>query len=576
MNSMNATSTYKFQTNMSEHMESAVPSSSSLWTWMKDTQFSENSLSEWSNPTQTQGSSITCSSISDIEGAEWPPSTHVAASICSASDVSEQLKELAADLGQEVFTSSNGVVESDQSSVGVLGGTATSISWGSLLLGVGGTEALQTLESSSLEGFTNALYSRPSNQVGNLTELSVRKSEELLPAWDFSEKNLGLEESDVNLASGQAQYSLGQNEHLTGKLLDIEAWSNMDQSQRALTGGLPIQDFSLSALDFSIPSRTHQGSPKIKQETDIYYNSSSMGNSSLSLHSLGSEAYRGSNMTNFLGQPFRSNLSSRETGSPRYPVSSNEIPRRWVTDSSRFPAMLSQLLPGSSAKHGNSHGGSTSRSYLDYTNNVRLDHQQKFSRRSDYSCFTEASLAQHAQHEVKLEPRSTLSRRNMGHIMDESRELVLDSARSTCSLSTCELTTQTYFKRPRLQQTANLPFKPRKEKLSERITALQQLVAPFGKTDTASVLTEAIAHIRCMHDKVQLLSKPYLKNSGAPTRHLDAARSSWNSDKAKDEEHRQDLRSRGLCLVPLSWTLQVASDNVTEYWAPMHLEGGPR
>ncbi|KAE8718803.1 hypothetical protein F3Y22_tig00109987pilonHSYRG00041 [Hibiscus syriacus] len=40
------------------------------------------------------------------------------------------------------------------------------------------------------------------------------------------------------------------------------------------------------------------------------------------------------------------------------------------------------------------------------------------------------------------------------------------------------------------------PLKVRKEKLGCRITTLHQLVSPFGKTDTASVLLEAIGYIR--------------------------------------------------------------------------------
>ncbi|XP_042449525.1 transcription factor bHLH113-like [Zingiber officinale] len=44
----------------------------------------------------------------------------------------------------------------------------------------------------------------------------------------------------------------------------------------------------------------------------------------------------------------------------------------------------------------------------------------------------------------------------------------------------------------------------RKEKLGERIMALQQLVSPFGKSDTASVLHEAQGYIRFLHDQVQV------------------------------------------------------------------------
>ncbi|KAL5061617.1 hypothetical protein RYX36_023354 [Vicia faba] len=74
-------------------------------------------------------------------------------------------------------------------------------------------------------------------------------------------------------------------------------------------------------------------------------------------------------------------------------------------------------------------------------------------------------------------------------------------------------------KRSRNETPSPLPaFKVRKEKMGDRITALQQLVSPFGKTDTASVLSEAIEYIKFLHEQVTILSTPYMK-SGAPIQH---------------------------------------------------------
>ncbi|KAI3686657.1 hypothetical protein L1987_80340 [Smallanthus sonchifolius] len=97
-------------------------------------------------------------------------------------------------------------------------------------------------------------------------------------------------------------------------------------------------------------------------------------------------------------------------------------------------------------------------------------------------------------------------------------------------------------------RTSCAPFKVRKEKLGDRIAALQQLVAPFGKTDTASVLMEAIGYIKFLQNQVETLSVPYMKsahkNNGFLTRGV--------SIEDGNEKAKRDLRSRGLCLIPLS------------------------
>uniref|UniRef100_A0A0E0DNI8 BHLH domain-containing protein n=1 Tax=Oryza meridionalis TaxID=40149 RepID=A0A0E0DNI8_9ORYZ len=63
----------------------------------------------------------------------------------------------------------------------------------------------------------------------------------------------------------------------------------------------------------------------------------------------------------------------------------------------------------------------------------------------------------------------------------------------------------------------------RKERLGDRITALHQIVSPFGK--------------------------------GA------------------NDDGKKDLRSRGLCLVPVSCTSHFGGDNAADYWAPAPLGG---
>uniref|UniRef100_A0ACD5WDR8 Uncharacterized protein n=2 Tax=Avena sativa TaxID=4498 RepID=A0ACD5WDR8_AVESA len=101
----------------------------------------------------------------------------------------------------------------------------------------------------------------------------------------------------------------------------------------------------------------------------------------------------------------------------------------------------------------------------------------------------------------------------------------------------------------------------RRERLGERILALQQLVSPFGKTDTASVLHEALGYIRFLHDQVQVLSSSYMQQRLPPS-------SAPRAD--------TDLRSRGLCLVPVSCTDHVAgggNGNGADVWSSVAAMG---
>ncbi|XP_047324770.1 transcription factor bHLH113-like isoform X2 [Impatiens glandulifera] len=106
--------------------------------------------------------------------------------------------------------------------------------------------------------------------------------------------------------------------------------------------------------------------------------------------------------------------------------------------------------------------------------------------------------------------------------------------------------------------------KVRREKLGERIAVLQQLVSPYGKTDTASVLHEAMGYIRFLHEQVQVLCSPYLQTllPSPSTIH------NWRGEEEVEEEEKQGkgLRSKGLCLIPIDCTLPLANENGADLW----------
>ncbi|XP_024520523.1 transcription factor bHLH123 isoform X1 [Selaginella moellendorffii] len=213
---------------------------------------------------------------------------------------------------------------------------------------------------------------------------------------------------------------------------------------------------------------------------------------------------------------------------------SQDTPEMWLTRSSRLPAMLSEVLPSNSA------GKSTE----SYERNKRKPTDVDTRDRGSTVQLQEAVIPKHQDDD---EPATS------------DRVPGLFGGVASSSSGEPEL----FSKRPKLENSNSFPFKMqvRKEKLGERISALQQLVSPFGKTDTASVLLEAIGYIKFLHEQVQVLSSPYMKPAGVST-------TTRQTEHGKICEDRQDLRSRGLCLVPVSCTLQVANDNGADYWAP--------
>ncbi|KAI4298519.1 hypothetical protein L6164_032069 [Bauhinia variegata] len=138
--------------------------------------------------------------------------------------------------------------------------------------------------------------------------------------------------------------------------------------------------------------------------------------------------------------------------------------------------------------------------------------------------------------------------------------------RCTDSISTKTTTTAASKKSRKMNKTENptstghAKKNPRKEKLGERIAALQQLVSPFGKTDTASVLHEAMGYIRFLHDQVQVLCSPYLLQRLPSSPH--------RPHHQPGEEAKTDLKSMGLCLIPVECTVHVANSNGADFWSP--------
>ncbi|KAL5231103.1 hypothetical protein ABZP36_029879 [Zizania latifolia] len=85
--------------------------------------------------------------------------------------------------------------------------------------------------------------------------------------------------------------------------------------------------------------------------------------------------------------------------------------------------------------------------------------------------------------------------------------------------SECNSTaTGSALKKARVQASSSeqSTLKVRKERLGDRVTALHQIVSPFGKTDTASVLQETIGYIRFLLGQIEALSYPYLGDSNGP------------------------------------------------------------
>lgn len=91
----------------------------------------------------------------------------------------------------------------------------------------------------------------------------------------------------------------------------------------------------------------------------------------------------------------------------------------------------------------------------------------------------------------------------------------------------------------------------RSQKLADKITALQKLVSPYGKTDTASVLHEASIFIKVLQDQIETTFHRIRSTS------ID---NQYSQSKITGDR-QSDLRSIGLCLVPVSLTRNLIKED---------------
>ncbi|XP_073013202.1 transcription factor bHLH153-like isoform X1 [Typha latifolia] len=128
--------------------------------------------------------------------------------------------------------------------------------------------------------------------------------------------------------------------------------------------------------------------------------------------------------------------------------------------------------------------------------------------------------------------------------------------------------------------------KERKDKIGERIAALQQLVSPFGKSDTASVLQEASGYIKFLHDQLKVLllvsfvlldpkKLKLLSNRLWHSQVLSAPYMRTTIDSKAEEAEYYSLRNRGLCLMPVDTTFGIAQSNGADLWTPVDSSRNP-
>ncbi|KAL5203067.1 hypothetical protein ABZP36_014019 [Zizania latifolia] len=268
-------------------------------------------------------------------------------------------------------------------------------------------------------------------------------------------------------------------------------------------------------------------------------------------------------------------------------------------------AAASACMVGMKEEGSMAQAGTAASAYSFYGNHLAGD-QHEIQAAAGGAAKSQLSLSQKL---LSSSPRSCITTSLGSNMLDFSNtappELRSHGHHNSDNSSECNSTaTGSALKKARVQasSSAQSTLKVRKERLGDRITALHQIVSPFGKTDTASVLQETIGYIRFLLSQIEALSYPYLgdANGTGPMQNGPAvgernpglfpeypgqllnhngntgaqqAAAQPAEQQGGEEEGKKDLRSRGLCLVPVSCTSHFGGDNAADYWAPAPLGG---
>lgn len=536
----------------------------------------------------------TPSSIPDFDTLNWSSDLPAAAACDIVGNISNSMGMpqpsctiTAADCHPHLGAAANALADSSLSTMSsTLSGVADNALWSQVYLSGPNGETMQGLQNCPVEGLQDLLYSRAMRHHNSEYLLSdhLKKMEEV-PTWDAPPKNFTFQGDDMNMASvdqkpsPNLQYQQLVDDRLSSTastLPDMEHWSAaQEQHHHAGSQTASVNVFS------EMQNRPQFDHSRVKQEYAGSYgcNSPSTTTSPFWLHGFGAEPYKSDAISAqmmdqcgskplFRTLPASSNLSASSTMLDEY-LNGCRWPRALHP---RFSTALQHALPAGHIPEPSAQmiafGSSVPRHALDVSSLRPELRQHLLSAASNRG--SPLQFMQHSLEGKPLHDPSSNLRAIQGHVEDV-REASSDPKRNTGSMPSSDNASEGYFKRPRVETTPPaVPFKQvRKEKLGDRITTLQQLVSPFGKTDTASVLLEAIGYIKFLQEQVQALSSPYMKSTITTTSQSDQGKKSWNAEKGQDtDEPKQDLRSRGLCLVPLSCTVHVANDNGADYWTP--------